>query len=180
MELDKVINDRKSIRKYLPTKISEKDILYILNNARLSPSAHNIQPWHYIVLTGDKKNELFKLISEYLTKKDLLTYYEKIMRKSIDFILEAPTIVIVYSSLEKNEINDYLSLGSSIEHICLSATNIGISSLWLGVIIEFEKIVNEFLNINNMKLISSVLLGYTKEEPNITQRKDLKDIVTFL
>jgi len=180
MEFNKVLEDRRSIRKYKSDPISTDDLKYILKNASLSPSAHNKQPWHYFVFAGAEKSELETLISDYITNKQELTYYEKIMRNCLGFIKEAPVVILVYSTLQKNELNDYLSLGSSIEHICLSAKNINIGSLWLGVISDFEELLQSKYTFSNMNLISAVVLGYPDEEPKARPRKNLDEIVTFV
>lgn len=180
MEFDKVLAERRSVRKYKSDEITIEDLNYILGNASLSPSAHNKQPWHYFVFTDGTKKNLEDLISDYITNKAELTYYEKIMRNCLPFIKQAPVIVLVYSSLEENTLNDYLSLGSSIEHICLSAQNIGIGSLWLGVITEFKKLLDDNYNFNNMCLISAVVLGYADENPTARPRKKINEIVNFM
>lgn len=180
MELDKTIEERRSIRKYKTEEISEQQIRYVLRNASLSPSAHNRQPWHYVIFTKDKKKELVELINENITNKSELTEYEKIMRNCLRFMKDAPVIILVYSTLEKNTKNDYLSIGSSIEHICLSAKNIGIGSLWLGVIVEFEELLKNKYNFEKMNLVSAVVLGYPDEEPIKRPRKSFEEIVTFM
>jgi nitroreductase len=75
--------------------------------------------------------------------------------------------------------NDILSMGASIEHILLSATNEGLGSLWLGVITEFEKELNTYLNINDKKLVSGIILGYKNDEPANIIRKEFEDVVKF-
>ena len=180
MEFNKVLEDRRSIRKYKSDPISSDNINYILKNASLSPSAHNKQPWHYFVFTETKKIELETLISDYITNKQELTYYEKIMRNCLGFIKEAPVVILVYSTLDENSLNDYLSLGSSIEHICLSAKNINIGSLWLGVVSDFKKLLESKYKFADMNLISAIVLGYPDEEPKQRPRKNLDEIVTFM
>jgi nitroreductase len=132
------------------------------------------------VFTGDEKCKLEGLISDYLTNKTELSYHEKIMRNCLKFIKEAPVFTLVYSTLEENTLNDYISLGASIEHICLSAKDIGVGSLWLGVILEFEEIIAKNYNVDNMKLISAVILGYPDEEPASRPRKDISEIVEYI
>jgi nitroreductase len=180
MEFNKVLEDRRSIRKYKSDPISVDSINYILKNASLSPSAHNKQPWHYFVFTETKKIELETLISDYITNKQKLTYYEKIMRNCLGFIKEAPVVILVYSTLEENSLNDYLSLGASIEHICLSAKNINMGSLWLGVVSDFKKLLESKYDFENMNLISAIVLGYPDEDPKPRPRKKIDEIVTFM
>ena len=50
MEALKAIMGRRSIRKYTGEKIPEEDIKNLLEAAMNAPSAHNKQPWHFIVV----------------------------------------------------------------------------------------------------------------------------------
>ncbi len=45
----KEIEERCSIRNFLPDKIGEKEIKEILEAGRIAPSWMNVQPWHFIV-----------------------------------------------------------------------------------------------------------------------------------
>ncbi|MEM2673990.1 MAG: nitroreductase family protein, partial [Candidatus Bathyarchaeia archaeon] len=46
-----VIRGRRSIRVYLPKIISEEVLLGVVDAARWAPSAHNAQPWRFIIIT---------------------------------------------------------------------------------------------------------------------------------
>lgn len=178
MELDNVIKNRRSTRKFKDKQITKEQIYYLINNARLSPSAHNLQPWHYFVFTDSSKNRLLDIIHENITNKSSLTYYEKIMKKCLNFLVDAPAMILVYSDKDDLTNNDILSIGSSIEHICLSATNINIGSLWLGAIVDFEEVIFKEFKID-MKLVSALALGYADEvEPDIS-RKSTDEILSF-
>ena len=45
MQIQDVIEKRRSIRHYLDTSLREEDIARILKAGTLAPSAHNKQPW---------------------------------------------------------------------------------------------------------------------------------------
>ena len=75
---------------------------------------------------------------------------------------------------------DIVSIGASIEHILLSAEDNDLGSLWLGVITDFEEIINKKFNITNKKLVSGIVLGYKDEYPDKRPRKEFNDVVTFM
>ena len=51
MELYEGLLTRRSIRKYNPEKkLSDEQIIELLRAASYAPSAHNKQPWHFLVL----------------------------------------------------------------------------------------------------------------------------------
>ncbi len=58
MNLQKLMNQRKSARKFLKNPVSRTDIECLLKSAGAAPSALNLQPWEYVVAHGDKKDQL--------------------------------------------------------------------------------------------------------------------------
>ena len=180
MELSETINKRCSIRNYNSKEIKKEDLIYIFNSARLAPSAHNKQPWEYLILTGNNKEKFLNMLEENINSKDENTQYEKIFKKSIPFIREAYAYVLVFSCLEENSINDYLSIGASVENALLAATDRGISSLWVGVILEFSKLINDHYSKNGEKLVTSFVLGYSDDPYFERSRKSLEEIVKLL
>jgi nitroreductase len=60
----KVILDRRSIRKYTNEKISEEDLMLILESGRQAPSGENAQPWRFIVVRDQKNKEFLSYIGK--------------------------------------------------------------------------------------------------------------------
>jgi nitroreductase len=70
MDLLKVIKERRSIRAYKPDPIPKKRIEEILRLTIHAPSAINLQPWEFIVVTGEEKERLSRrLIKAYKEKQ---------------------------------------------------------------------------------------------------------------
>ena len=60
-----VIKKRRSIRKYAARRVPKEILREILEAARWAPSAHNAQPWRFIVLTDmPKKRELANAMAD--------------------------------------------------------------------------------------------------------------------
>ena len=51
MPINNAIEKRRSVRKYLPRQVSDKLVLEVLTAAGWAPSAHNSQPWRFIVIS---------------------------------------------------------------------------------------------------------------------------------
>ncbi len=63
MELYEGLLTRRSIRKYNPDKALSKDeILELIRAASYAPSAHNKQPWHFLVLQDKEVLRNLRLI----------------------------------------------------------------------------------------------------------------------
>lgn len=70
MDLLKVIRERKTVRAFKPDPISKEMIEEIINLSIHAPSAINLQPWEFIVVTGEEKERLGRrLIKAYREKQ---------------------------------------------------------------------------------------------------------------
>lgn len=70
MDLLKTIQERRSIRAFKPDLIPKETIEDILKLAIQAPSAINLQPWEFIVVTGEERKRLSRrLIKAYKEKK---------------------------------------------------------------------------------------------------------------
>ena len=58
MDVIEAIKTRKSIRAFKPDPVSRAILEDILRTASLSPSAANLQPWEFIVVTGESLKKL--------------------------------------------------------------------------------------------------------------------------
>ncbi len=70
MDLLKAIRERKSVRAFKTDFIPKETLEEILKLATLAPSAINLQPWEFIVVTGEEKERLGRrLIKAYREKQ---------------------------------------------------------------------------------------------------------------
>jgi nitroreductase len=70
MDLFQVIRERKSIRAFKPDPIPKETIEEILRLAIHAPSATNVQPWEFFVVTDEEKERLSRrLIKAYREKQ---------------------------------------------------------------------------------------------------------------
>jgi len=158
MKAIEALKTRRSKRKFLPTPVPKKVIKDIIDCGRLAPSAVNIQPVEFIVVT---KEEIRKKIAE-------MTDYGR-------FIVEAPVCIVIFSRQTKY----YLEDGSAAtENILLAAHAHGLGACWVaGDKKLYAEKVRQLLGApQNFKLITLIPLGYSKEEPKPAKRK-LKDVL---
>ena len=166
MELSKVIYDRRSIRYFKDEKIEEKNIKDILEHGIKSPSAHNRQPWHFIVLSNqNKKIEVADILEKNTDPSTKVT---------CDAIRNCSNCILVFADIV-DEVMDIQSVGACIENMTLRATDLGIGSLWIGYIVKVEKELQQLFNTNK-RLIAALALGYTDANPKERPRKSLEEI----
>lgn len=166
MELSEVIKERRSIRHYIKKEIPKNLQIDILEHAILSPSAHNRQPWYYIVINNDsEKEEISNLLREKSTEETMLT---------CEVIKECSTLILVFGEIE-NEVMDLISIGANIENMILRAKDLEIDSLWIGYIRKIEKELQTKYN-QERALISAIALGYSEHKPKPRPRKPLEEV----
>lgn len=64
------IYNRRSIRKFIDKPISKKDIIDIIQSGIKAPSSKNRQPWKYMVIQGDTKEEMLKVFRQGIKRED--------------------------------------------------------------------------------------------------------------
>ena len=175
-----IIKDRFSVRHYLDKPIEDEQLQQILEAARLAPSASNSQPWHFYVVKDQQK---IKALSAEMPLGSALV--------SNSFIAEAPVVIVATAgpidllhkamSFIVNRKWYHLDLGIAIEHMVLTAWELGIGSCWIGWF--DEKKVRALLAIpNNQEVVAFLTLGYSKEGrlPFPKHRKRMEEIVKFV
>ncbi|MBD5541259.1 MAG: nitroreductase family protein [Lachnospiraceae bacterium] len=191
------IYNRRSIRKFLTTPISEKDMTDIIQSGMKAPSSKNRQPWKYILVQGNAKEEMLKVFRRGIEREEngnaLLPDSKQHIaaaKHTVDIMAEAPIIVFVVNSLGKNileeltpeehvyEICNIQSISASIQNMLLAATKKGIGSLWICDIYFAYAELCEWLDSDG-QLIAAIAFGYPDEFPEERPRKKLEDIIEW-
>ena len=67
MEVREAIYRRQSIRAFTSQPVSKKTLLQLVDAAIQAPSARNLQPWQFIVVTGKARERLVQRLSSRYT-----------------------------------------------------------------------------------------------------------------
>jgi len=151
MSVYSLIKKRRSVRSFLNKPIENSKINKILEAGQWAPSGLNNQPWRFVSI----KDKIIKdKISHY-------TEYSYIINR-------ANCLILVFLDKENsyNLIKDAQAIGACIENMLLCALDLGISSCWMGEILNQKTKVNRLLNIKSRyDLMAAVALGYSKKKP---------------
>lgn len=165
MDVFEAVKTRRSIRKYQDVNVEQHKIEKILESARLSPSACNNQPWHFIV------------VSEKAAKERLFSAYPR------EWFAKAPAVIVACVNPEKawtrkdGETYWKVDAAIAIQDMILVAHELGLGTCWVAAFDEGR--VKEALGIpGGVRVVALVPLGYPAETKGIvTERKSLGDIV---
>lgn len=166
MELSKVMEERRSVRHYNDKKLDRKTLEDILTYGIMAPSAHNRQPWHFIVVEDQVKKENIASVLECSSDDPVIL--------TCNVIRECSALVLVFADIT-DEVMDVQSVGACIENIVLRARDLDVASLWIGYILRIEKELQREFSCNK-KLIAAVALGYTDHYPSKRPRKTLEEV----
>jgi len=145
MNVFEAVQARRSIRAYLDKPVPQDKLERILEAARLAPSAINLEPWHFIVVTSVEKR---KILSKGLYAK---------------FVVQAP-LVIVACGNKKASANWYvIDTALAVENMILTAVGEGLGTCCVGSFDEKE--VAKLLKVpEDYEVLLLVTVGYPKEK----------------
>lgn len=107
------LKDIRSIRSYKNDPIEKEILMDLVDSARMAPTARNIQPWEFVVVTD--KN-ILKRLSE--------------VHSNGGFLKDAPACIVV---LCKKDTEYYIEDGSAAtQNIIVAARVYGLKSCWIG------------------------------------------------
>ncbi|MDP1629751.1 MAG: nitroreductase family protein [bacterium] len=155
MDALKTIHTRRSIRKYQKKKIPAELIEKILRAGMAAPSAHNEQPWHFVVVTDKKTLTLASKISPYAA-----------------MIEEAPLAILVCGdlNLERGRVKGFWiqDCAAAVQNMLLAAAALGLGAVWTGIY-PAENLVGGHRQLfglpENIIPFALAAFGYPAEKP---------------
>ncbi|MGO9611461.1 MAG: nitroreductase family protein [Dissulfurispiraceae bacterium] len=149
-----IIYSRRSVRSFTGEEISPENLTKILKAAMAAPSAVNIQPWAFIVVT--KRETLDQLCAK--------LPYAKMLDKA-----GAAIVVCGIPSKDKVFAKDYwiMDCSAASENILLASHALGLGAVWTAVYVDKERIENvrNILNIpSNIIPLNVIPIGVPKEK----------------
>ena len=147
--------------------MEKEKLTKILEAARLSPSANNNQPWHFVVV-ADKE-----------TRERLFPAYNR------EWFVTAPVRIVACATpseaWSRQDGEEYwkVDVAIAMQSMVLVAHELGLGTCWIAAFKE-EK-VKEVLGIpDETRLIAMTPLGYPIEEKQpVSERKPMEEIVHY-
>ena len=158
MGISDCIERRRSIRRYIKNKkLTESQIVSLLDAARLAPSSSNRQDWE------------LTLVEDSAVKEELIEACDK-----QTFVGDC-SMFIAGISTDEHEWSE-IDVAIALEHIALKAVQMDLGTCWIGA---FDKNkVSRILNIpKNKELVVCMTLGFPEETPPPSTRKDLTQLI---
>jgi nitroreductase len=169
------IKARRSVRTFTKDDVSDEEVRVLLQAANHAPSAHNQQAWRFIILRGNKKQELAQLVT---TQSAVFPKpAAALLRMGAKSIISAPTVIAVVNTgdlikhgteffkVDKEMAHDFFrtmeiqSSAAAVENILLAATSLGLGTVWLGILYLIKGDVLRFLGEPEGEFMAVVPVG---------------------
>lgn len=143
-----LLNSRRSVRKFKPDAVSEKDVQDVLEAAMNAPSAINEQAWQFIVLSGP--------------------VLEKFIKINANSPEGAPVGILVCQDLKSEKAKGYAvqDCSAATLNILLAIHAKGLGGVWTTVFPQNVPHIKALLNIpEGVQPFSFVPVGYPLDKP---------------
>jgi len=198
-ELHTFLKTRRSVRRFKPDPVPESVIQNILATAAFAPSAHNRQPWRFVVITtlSVKENLANAMAADF--ERDLSrdgTPPEKIqaqVNRSKERIISAPAAILL--CLDISEMDSYpeekrqaaekmmavQSVAAAGLQLLLAAHAEGLGGVWACWPLFAQETIQRNLNLSeSWEPEAMFFVGYPDGSPQTRERKLMKDISIYL
>jgi len=170
LEVFEAIEKRRSVRAYTREEVSEEEVEKLIDAARCAPSAGNIQPWEFVIVTNTEIKRKLSVAALHQT-----------------FIEEAPVVIVVCANVARSSWG-YGSRGANLyclqdtaaatQNILLAAHALGLATCWAGAFHEDE--AGKVLNTpRNVRPVAIVPVGHPAEKPEAPPKRSIREIVHY-
>ena len=159
------------------------ELTRILTIAARVPDHKKLNPWRFIVFSGDARAQAGELFAKACVAEDKMEPSEVRLQTERERFLRAPLVVAVVSSpVEKPgapEWEQVLSAGAAAFNLCLAANALGYGTCWITEWVAYSRTVKQGLGLTDSERIAGfVYIGRAKERQDDRDRPTLSDIVT--
>ncbi|MBK9008808.1 MAG: nitroreductase family protein [Anaerolineae bacterium] len=198
-ELHNFLRSRRSIRRFTSDPVPDSVIETILTTATFAPSAHNRQPWRFVVVADSSaRKKLAEAMADDF-QHDLESDGippEKIqaqLKRSKDRIISAPVAILL--CLDMSEMDSYpdkrrikaefrmtvQSVAAAGMQLLLAAHAEGLGGVWACWPLFAVETIQKTLNLpENWEPQGMFFVGYPEIIPEVRKRKPLNTIIQYL
>ena len=190
------IKDRHSVRTFQKREVPDELVSLLLDAANQAPSAHNQQSWRFIVIKGQKRQDLAHLVTS--RSGEFPKPSSSLLRMAARSILSAPVVIAVANTgeliehgsnlfkVEKELARDFFrtmeiqSSAAAVENLLLAATSLGLATVWLGILYMLKDEVLTFLGEPKGEFMAVVPVGYAERPSKGPQKAPVEMKVRYL
>jgi len=153
---------RRSVRRFKPDPVPLDLVLKALDLARYAPSAHNRQPWEFVIVQDRGKIEELSKIHEWSAP-----------------VARAPVAVVVLADTQQAP-DSYMQDGAiAAMYLWLALHCVGLATVWIYTLNRAEEIRRIIGAPSHLFPVAIFPVGFPAAEPKPRPRKELKELVSL-
>ncbi len=154
------IKNRKSVRRYIDKEVSNEDVLTLIKAGMCAPSAHNRQPWEFIVVND-------RLVLDEIASR----------HKHGKMLTEVNKAIVVLGNREVTNVDEFIYCDCSavVENMLIQATSMGLGTCWCAIAPNAERVeaIGGYLELpSNIIPVAIVAVGYHEDTRDALEKFD--------
>jgi F420 biosynthesis protein FbiB-like protein len=193
-----LVNDRRSIRRFKDTPVAEVVLKRVLEAGIKAPSAHNRQPWRFVILRDpvDKENLALAMgerlradleqdgLNQAEIDKDVSRSHSRITGASVAIVLCVDKMSLdIYPDDKRNQaeyIMGVQGVAMAGQNIMLAAHAEGLGGCWVCAPLFVPELVQEELGLDpGWSPQGMILLGYPADPGRARPRRPLEEVTVW-
>ncbi len=173
------IKSRRAVRSFEEKAVPESAIQLILEAATFAPTAINIQPWKFVIITKNSEMKKISDIAKPLLLKALpdvgdeaiMGLKQRLTTPQFNVFYNAPLLILIAGEKSTFAVND---CSMAAQNMMLAAHSIGMGSCWIGsavVATNETKLKAELKIPEDHEVYAAIIFGYPKGTPKTPQKR---------
>lgn len=176
MDFSEVVRQRRAVREYRDVPVDRALIERLIGVAVLAPSAMNLQPWAFAVITGmEQIDECARRAKEHLLTHGSPTssrMRELLSDAKLSIFYHAPALVLVLARSDESQAKEDCCLAA--QTFMLAARDAGLGTCWIGLgrpWLDLAETKTELAIPADYHVVAPIVLGFPKAWPPSHERK---------
>ena len=192
-DLHEFLRTRRSVRRFKTESVPAPIVERILETATYAPSAHNLQPWRFVVVTTSvAKTRLGEALTSKMRADMTIegvpeSEIESRATRSLRRLDEAPVVILLcreVTAIRKDEQEEMImsiqSVAAAGLQLMLAAHAEGLGANWICWPLYAQEAARAALELpDTWESQGMIFIGYTDEEPKGKSMKKIGDLVTI-
>ncbi len=173
------IKSRRAIRSFEDKPLPDSAIQTLLEAATYAPSAINVQPWKFSIVTNKEamkqlsdtaKPALIRMLPD-VGEEGLVGLKKRLSDPNFNIFYNAPLLIFVSGVKSPYAVYD---CSMAAQNMMLAAYTLGVGSCWIGTAVGLAndpKIKTELGVPNDHEVHAAIIFGYTKSFPEAPPKR---------
>ncbi len=185
MELMEAIRGRRSVRRYQDREVPRELLEELMEAACWAPSADNLQPWYFVVLTKPEDIALLRETMEKVSEEikpylqEMFPRHPRVVAETTGFLRRlggAPVYVLAflqkdYGSHTRDAAIE--STAAAIQNLHLAAHERGLGTCWVNAAtgLGYGPVLQQLFAPDKGEFVSLISVGWPDQNPRTPSRK---------